>query len=327
MTSKSDPLAPSVAFPNLSKSSSVRLLGVTSSSMQPTFIFSMYVLAVAPGSGRYIRFSNRLRIAASKSHGTFVAPRIKTPPSCLPTPSICTRNSVLTRREESASPSERLPHRESTSSINIMARPLPLLLSRAISNKLRTSRSLSPCHLLIRSALLTEKKVLSLSAATALASRDLPVPGGPNRSIPLKGRLSPVNSWGNFTGIITASFKDSLAPSKPATSSHFTSGFSDITTLSSAPRSFLSSSLTSFLFVPSSPSSSSLLPLLPPPLLLFAFSPPPSLPFFCAPSSSLMLPFNSSARCIHPLAFSIRILRLDSFRSYFIPDAKRVRPS
>ena len=71
------------------------------------------------------------------------------------------------RRAESDSPSVRDPQRESTSSIKIMARPPGD--SRASSNRFRTRRSDSPCHLDTRSAELTAKKVESASVATALA--------------------------------------------------------------------------------------------------------------------------------------------------------------
>jgi hypothetical protein len=50
--------------------------------------------------------------------------------------------------------------------------------SRASSNRLRTRRSDSPCHLETRSEEETEKKVAAASVATALARYDLPVPGG-----------------------------------------------------------------------------------------------------------------------------------------------------
>ena len=40
------------------------------------------------------------------------------------------------------------------------------------------------CHLLTRSDELIAKKVLSASVATALARKDLPVPGGPYNRIP-----------------------------------------------------------------------------------------------------------------------------------------------
>ena len=66
----------------------------------------------------------------------------------------------------------------------------------------------------------------SASVATALARYDLPVPGGPYSKNPLHAFLLPVKNCGNLTGMITASFSAALACSKPATSSHFTSGFS-----------------------------------------------------------------------------------------------------
>ena len=152
------------------------------------------------------RQAYRRRMAASISHGVLVAPSMRTPVCFLPTPSICTRNSVLIRRAESFSPSDREPHKESISSMKMIAG----VLSRAISNKLRTRlvhthtqthtqkhrvrwcpsacqgsesgqathRSLSPCHLETRSDEDTEKNVDWASVATALARYDLPVPGG-----------------------------------------------------------------------------------------------------------------------------------------------------
>lgn len=127
----------------------------------------------------------------------FVAPSTRTPVSSCPTPFICTRNSVLIRREPSDSPSFLVPASESTSSMKMIAG----LFSRAISNRFRTNlygmraRSLStathivnlnkthlsdsPCHLLTRSLELTLKNVPFASVATAFARYDLPVPGGP----------------------------------------------------------------------------------------------------------------------------------------------------
>ena len=107
--------------------------------------------------------------------------------------------------------------------------------------------SLSPCHFETKSDEDTEKKVDSASVATALARYDFPVPGGywlvryfnqihlrlstiqltPYSRIPFHGLLFPVNNWGKRDGSITASFKASLAASNPATSSHFTLGFSE----------------------------------------------------------------------------------------------------
>mmetsp|Transcript_20418 Transcript_20418/g.50048 ORF Transcript_20418/g.50048 Transcript_20418/m.50048 type:complete len:283 (-) Transcript_20418:280-1128(-) len=256
-------------------------------------------------------------MAASKSQGTLEAPSTSTDPSSLPTPSICTKNSVLTRRAESDSPSCRLPHKESTSSIKIMAR-LPGD-SRAISNRFLTSFSDSPCHLEIKSALLTEKNVESASVATALAKKDLPVPGGPNNRIPLNGRRSPTNNCGNLTGIITVSFRLSLALSNPATSSHRTFGFSDTTAPARAPRNLtVSSSFFSSFFssLPSPPSPS---------------FPPSAPPLFFSGELGLFslsrIPRNSSARFMYPSTFSMTIFLRVGFFSYLIPMVNRSRAS
>lgn len=95
------------------------------------------------------------------------------------------------------------------------------------SKRFLTSFSLSPSHFDNKSEELTEKNVeLLASVATAFARNDLPVPGGPYNKIPCHGFRLPVNKCGNLIGKITASFKDSLAFSKPATSVHSTFGFS-----------------------------------------------------------------------------------------------------
>ena len=112
-----------------------------------------------------------------------MAPSTKTPSMLLPTPYICTRNSVFILLEESFSPSERDPHRESTSSMNIIEG----FFSLAIVNSYLMSFSDSPIHLLTKSDELMEKKVPSHSVAQAFAKNDLPVPGGPYSRIPLHG--------------------------------------------------------------------------------------------------------------------------------------------
>ncbi|ANB14951.1 hypothetical protein AWJ20_2568 [Sugiyamaella lignohabitans] len=99
--------------------------------------------------------------------------------------------------------------------------------SRAMLNSCLTNRSLSPIHFETRSDDDTEKNVELASVATALARNDFPVPGGPYNRIPDVGFRFPVNKCGNFTGRITASLSASLAPSKPAISSHRTLGFSE----------------------------------------------------------------------------------------------------
>ena len=68
------------------------------------------------------------------------------------------------------------------------------------------------------------KKVVRHSAATALASIVLPVPGGPNKRIPFHGSKIPSKKCGNFKGINTASFNNLLASSKPTISGNLTPG-------------------------------------------------------------------------------------------------------
>lgn len=77
----------------------------------------------------------RRLIPLSSCHGIFVAPNTSTPVSSWPTPFICTKNSVLIRREPSDSDSLRVPARESISSINMIAG----FCSRAISKSCFTS--------------------------------------------------------------------------------------------------------------------------------------------------------------------------------------------
>lgn len=162
-------------------------------------------------------------MAVSKHQGILVAPRTSTLSLSLPTPCICTRNSVLTRRADSDSLSLRDEQSESTSSMKMILG----FCARASSNKFFTSFSDSPSHLESRSDELTEKKVeLLASVATALAKNDLPVPGGPYNKMPRHGCRFPVNKCGNLIGRMTASFSDSLAFSNPATSLHLTFGFS-----------------------------------------------------------------------------------------------------
>jgi len=59
-------------------------------------------------------------MALSKAHGKFVAPKTKTPVSSCPTPCIWTKNYVFTLLDASFSPSDRLPHIESISSIKMI---------------------------------------------------------------------------------------------------------------------------------------------------------------------------------------------------------------
>jgi hypothetical protein len=122
-------------------------------------------------------------MALSSTHGIFVAANTRTPVSSCPTPFICTKNSVLIRREPSDSPSPREPANESSSSMKM----IDGFDSRAIWNNCftnlngfvsqqrrvllrgHTHRSESPCHLLTKSEELILKNVLLASVATAFA--------------------------------------------------------------------------------------------------------------------------------------------------------------
>ena len=66
-------------------------------------------------------------------------------------------------------------------------------MQRASSNRVLTSISLSPTYLLVREEAEILKKVAFTLLATALPSMVLPVPGGPNSSMPLAGVLGPCN--------------------------------------------------------------------------------------------------------------------------------------
>mmetsp|Transcript_12141 Transcript_12141/g.21592 ORF Transcript_12141/g.21592 Transcript_12141/m.21592 type:complete len:261 (-) Transcript_12141:158-940(-) len=232
-----------------------------------------------------MRFSKRRRMAGSSSHGTLVAPSTSKPSIVLLTPCICTRNSVLMRREDSDSPSERLPHMESISSINMIA----CSSARESSNSVLTSFSDSPCHLDTRSDDEIAKNLASASVATAFARYDLPVPGGPYRRIPFHGLRLPTNNCGNFRGRITASLSASFAPSRPATSSHDILGFSVTMAELSESASFCFSA-SSFESPPFASFDKLAAP--PPP------PPPPPLPLLWARSSSTAL--RSSARFMYP---------------------------
>mmetsp|Transcript_126276 Transcript_126276/g.188443 ORF Transcript_126276/g.188443 Transcript_126276/m.188443 type:complete len:253 (-) Transcript_126276:90-848(-) len=243
-----------------------------------------------------MRFSNRRRMAASMFQGKLVAARTSTPSCELPTPCICTRNSVLIRRALSLSLSDRALHNESISSRKMMAG----LLSLANSNIPRTSFSLSPRYFETRSEEAIERKHESASVATALARYDLPVPGGPYKRIPLHGLRLPVKSWGNRMGRITASLRDSFATSSPATSSQWTFGFS------------LTIALMRFPFILSrSPSSS---------------SPPPAAATFFFGWGFSKCSFNFSARSTYLIMASCtRSFRAGTF-SYLTASLKYSRP-
>ena len=70
-------------------------------------------------------------------------------------------------------------------------------------DKSKLSHIPSPIYLDVREAALILKNVHFASVATALANIVLPLPGGPNKSNPRAGALSPLNRSGRNVGNIT----------------------------------------------------------------------------------------------------------------------------
>ncbi|KAH3683465.1 hypothetical protein WICPIJ_005549 [Wickerhamomyces pijperi] len=108
------------------------------------------------------------------------------------------KNSFLIRLDDSFSPFSDLEERiESISSTNTIAGDNFL----ASKNKARTNFSDSPKYFDVKEDAEILKNVDLDSVATALASMVLPVPGGPNRSIPLAGSLNPLNKSGPLVNL------------------------------------------------------------------------------------------------------------------------------
>mmetsp|Transcript_210 Transcript_210/g.607 ORF Transcript_210/g.607 Transcript_210/m.607 type:complete len:394 (-) Transcript_210:614-1795(-) len=176
-------------------------------------------LASPSGKGIYSRLTSRRRAASSSSCGRLVAPTTRTRSSRLvPAPSIWTRNSVLSLRELSWSESVRCVNRESISSIKITDGCINL----ATAKSARTSFSPSPTHFEVSDDADMLKNFDPDLEATALPIIVFPVPGGPNKSRPLGGPLSPLKISGLCIGQITASITHFFANLSPAISSHST---------------------------------------------------------------------------------------------------------
>mmetsp|Transcript_12860 Transcript_12860/g.37047 ORF Transcript_12860/g.37047 Transcript_12860/m.37047 type:complete len:237 (-) Transcript_12860:460-1170(-) len=145
--------------------------------------FNICSRAASSGNCTCTWIANLRSTASSKSNGRFVAARTTTrwttPPAApLPpsrTPSIWTKNSVFNRRAASLSEAEREESTESTSSKKTTLGALEF----ATLNKAFTIFSDSPCHFDVSEDADTAKNDALHSAATALARKVLPLPGGP----------------------------------------------------------------------------------------------------------------------------------------------------
>ena len=87
----------------------------------------------------------------------------------------------------------------------------------ATANIVRTSFSDSPIHFDMSDDAEMEKNVAPDDDAIARPTSVLPVPGGPNKSMPLGTARKPVKSSGRRIGQMTISWIDRFASARPAT--------------------------------------------------------------------------------------------------------------
>ena len=159
--------------------------------------------------------------ARSKTSARLVAAKMITP-LLVPKPSISVSNwfNVFSRSSlpPCIPPFPRARPIASISSIKMIAGAF----SFACLNKSRTRLAPTPTNISTKSEPESEKKGTFASPATALASKVLPVPGGPTSNAPF-GILAPRSVY--FLGLLkksTISFISTLASSNPATSSKVT---------------------------------------------------------------------------------------------------------
>ena len=210
---KSAPANPLVAWARFSKFT-----------LSSSFTFFAWILKIASlpltsGLSTTTCLSKRpgRKSAGARISGRFVAARIISPFS-LSKPSISTRSWLRVCSRSSFPPMllTRLLPMASSSSIKIIHGAFSL----ACLNKSRTRLAPTPTNISTKSEPLILKKGTPASPATALASRVLPVPGGPTRRTPF-GILPPISVY--FFGVLrksTTSINSSFASSTPATSSN-----------------------------------------------------------------------------------------------------------
>ena len=209
---RSEPTAPLVASAIASRSTVSSIF----TSLACTFRISTRPLR--SGLSTMIRRSKRpgRNSALSRISGRLVAPRIRIPlelskPSISDSSwfSVCSLSSLPPPYLES-----RLRPMASISSINTIQGAFLV----ASLNRSRTRLAPTPTYNSIKSEPVREKNGTCASPATALASKVLPVPGGPTNRAPL-GSFAPILEY--FWGLCrksTTSTRDSFASSSPATS-------------------------------------------------------------------------------------------------------------
>mmetsp|Transcript_18525 Transcript_18525/g.63134 ORF Transcript_18525/g.63134 Transcript_18525/m.63134 type:complete len:238 (+) Transcript_18525:570-1283(+) len=166
-----------------------------------------------------MRRGRRRMTASSRSNGLLVAASTSTRSlSRVRRPSQLDMNSFFILRIASCSPGfSRLPSIESTSSTNTT---VGSIFDARVKTAL-THFSPSPNHLDAMALMLMLMKCAPASVATAFASMVFPVPGGPNRRMPLHGRASAPRrkSSGRCSGSITSSRREDFTGSSAPMSS------------------------------------------------------------------------------------------------------------
>ena len=142
----------------------------------------------------------------------FVAAKIITP-LFVPKPSISVSSWLRVFSRSSLPPIERFFERARPTASISSIKMIHGALSLALAKRSRTRLAPTPTNISTKSEPLIEKKGTSASPATALASKVLPVPGGPTSSAPL-GILPPNSVY--FCGFLrksTISCTSCFAPS------------------------------------------------------------------------------------------------------------------
>ena len=145
-------------------------------------------------------------------------------------PSISTKSWLRVCSRSSFPPPIPAPRWRPTASIS-STKMIAGALALACSNKSRTREAPTPTNISTKSEPEIVKNGTPASPATALATRVLPVPGGPYSKTP-RGILAPTawNFCGSFRNSLISS-SSSIASSAPATSAKVTFGLSLLTSL------------------------------------------------------------------------------------------------
>mmetsp|Transcript_36672 Transcript_36672/g.32871 ORF Transcript_36672/g.32871 Transcript_36672/m.32871 type:complete len:245 (+) Transcript_36672:884-1618(+) len=218
----SAPLKPGVRVDNLLAYSSIVISGSSFKGLR--WIIKISFLPLISGSVTSIVLSNLpgLVRAGSSNSGLLVAARTTTLVS-VPKPSISTRSwfKVLSFSSFPPSLASLFLPMASISSMKMIAGACSL----AFLNRSLTLEAPTPTNISTKSEPEIYKKGTPASPAAALASKVLPVPGGPAKRAPL-GILAPksLNLFG-FLRKSTNSVISTLASSKPATSLNLTGIF------------------------------------------------------------------------------------------------------